>query len=148
MKIHLQYGREGLDVEVPGNDVTILSPHFVPGLQNEHQGFIDAVRAPIQAEPLREIVRSGEHIAIVIADVTRPLPSARLLPWIFAELSHVPAKDFTVIIGNGTHRACTDAEIELLVGPEIARDYRVVNHDAYDDSTLAIAAPHAGYTLR
>ena len=31
MRVHLQYGREGLDVEIPGASVTVLEPRFVPG---------------------------------------------------------------------------------------------------------------------
>ncbi|MCB0131600.1 MAG: nickel-dependent lactate racemase, partial [Caldilineaceae bacterium] len=139
MNIHLQYGHDGLTVDVPGTNVTVLSPRFVPGLPDEHAAFVQAVRTPIDAPPLRTLVNSSDRVAIVIADITRPLPSDRLLPWILTELAHVDARNVAIIIGNGTHRACTPAEIELLVGPEIARDYRVINHNAYDPATLAVA---------
>ena len=139
MNIHLQYGHDGLTVDVPGTNVTVLSPRFVPGLPDEHAAFVQAVRTPIDAPPLRTLVSSGDRVAIVIADITRPLPSDRLLPWILTELAHVDARNVAIIIGNGTHRACTPAEIELLVGSEIARDYRVINHNAYDPATLAVA---------
>jgi len=40
MKIHLQYGRDGLDVVVPGNNVMVLRPLVVPGLADVLAGFV------------------------------------------------------------------------------------------------------------
>jgi nickel-dependent lactate racemase len=139
MKVHLQYGLEGLVAELPTDKVTILEPRFLPGLDDEGAEFVKAVRAPINCAPLREIVAAGDRVAIVIADITRPLPSDRLLPWIFAELGHVPRENFTIINGTGSHRVNTLAELESMVGAEVARNYRIVNHNAHDRATLAFA---------
>ena len=92
MKLQLQYGTGGLDVEIPGANVTVVEPRFLPGLKDEAQSFRDAVRRPIGAPPLREVVRATDRVAVVIPDITRLLPTARLLPWLFAELAHVPAE--------------------------------------------------------
>ncbi len=143
MKIHLQYGRDGLDVELPGDNVTVLRPQFVPGLADEEAGFVDAVRSPIGTGPLAEKVAATDRVAVVIADGTRALPSDRLLPWLFAELGHVPAENFTVIIGTGTHRPNTPEEIVGIVGAETAARCRVINHNAYDKATMAEARPAA-----
>ncbi|MGO9830096.1 MAG: nickel-dependent lactate racemase [Myxococcaceae bacterium] len=136
MKVHLEYGTEGLELEVPSPHVQVITPRFVPGLVDEAAAFRAAVRDPIGGKPLRETVRAGERVAIVIADITRPLPSERLLPWIFAELSHVPAEHITVVNGTGSHRVQTPDELAQMVGADVARRYRVVNHDAHDASTL------------
>ena len=120
MRVRLQYGTDGLDVTVPGRDVTVLSPLFVPGLPDEEAAFLEAVRAPLSARPLAEIVGANERVAIVIADVTRPLPSDRLLPWILRELSHVPEDSVTIVIGTGSHRATTPDEVRAMVGSAIA----------------------------
>ncbi len=144
MQIHLQYGTQGLDVTVPFSNVTVLRPQFIPGLDQEQARFQEAVRHPIQAPPLAQTIKAEDTVAVVIADITRALPSDRLLPWLFAELNHVPAKNFTVIIGTGTHRACTPTEIEQMVGSDIAKNYRVINHSAYDDDTLETVGTLAG----
>ena len=57
----------------------------------------------------------------------------------WAELSHVPAGRITIVIGTGSHRATTAGEIRALVGDAIAREYAVVNHDAFDPAQLARA---------
>jgi nickel-dependent lactate racemase len=137
VKVHLEYGKHGLDLEVPSSNVDVITPRFVPGLRDEASAFRAAVRDPIGGgKTLRDAVRPGEHVAIVIADITRPLPSERLLPWVFAELANVPPENITVVNGTGSHRVQTPAELATMVGADIVRHYRVVNHDAHDDSTL------------
>ena len=44
MKTHLQYGKDGIEVDIPGSDVTVLVPQFVEGLSDEAAGFREAVR--------------------------------------------------------------------------------------------------------
>ena len=136
MKVHLQYGREGLDVEIPGTDVTVVEPRFLPGLPAEAVAFRDAVRRPVGSPPLREIVKASDRVAVVIPDLTRPLPSDRLLPWLFEELAHVPAERFVIVNGTGSHRANTPEELRSMVGPDVLARYRVVNHTAHDLATM------------
>ena len=139
MKIHLQYGLDGLEVEIPSNNVTVLEPRYLPGLPDEASAFREAVRQPIDSRPLRDLIGADDRVAIVIADITRPLPSERLLPWLLAEISHVPADQITIVNGTGSHRLNTPAELERMVGREIVANYRVVNHNSHDRATMAWA---------
>jgi nickel-dependent lactate racemase len=136
MRVHLQYGREGLAVEVPGTNVTVVEPRFLPGLPDERAAFAEAVRRPIGAPPLREVVKAGERLAVVIPDLTRPLPSERLLPWLFEELGHVPAERVVIVNGTGSHRANTPEELASMVGRDVLARYRLVNHTAHDLATM------------
>ncbi len=136
---HLQYGKDGIEIEIPSNNVTVLAPRFIPGLPDEAAAFREAVRAPINLKPLRELIGANDRVAIVIPDITRPLPSDRLLQWLFAELDHVPADNFVIINGTGSHRANTTQELEAMVGEEVVAKYRIVNHDSHDFATLAFA---------
>jgi len=136
MKLQLQYGTAGLDVEIPSANVTVVEPRFLPGLKDEAQSFRDAVRRPIGAPPLRELVKASDRVAVVIPDITRPLPTARLLPWLLAELDHVPAERFVIVNGTGSHRANTVEELANMVGRDVLARCRVVNHSAHDAQTL------------
>lgn len=148
MKVQLQYGQTGLDLDLDGINATVLTPRFIAGLKDEASAFTEAVRRPINSRPLREIVQSHETVAVVLPDGTRPLPSDRLLPWLFAELSHVPSENFTILIGTGSHRANTPEELDHMLGADIARRYRVVNHDAHDRATHALGGQSAkGYPI-
>ncbi len=139
MMTHLQYGKEGLQVDLPTTNVTVLAPRFIPGLPDERAEFRNAVRSPIGSKPLRELVSSNERLAVVIPDITRPLPSDRLLPWLFAELDHVPADNIVIINGTGSHRINTHPELESMVGGDVVSKYRIVNHNAHEPSSLKSA---------
>lgn len=139
MRTRLQYGTEGLTVDLPSSNVTVLEPRFVPGLPDEAAAFREAVEHPVAGPPLREMVRPTDRVAVVIPDITRPLPTDRLLPWLFAALPHVPEERFVIVNGTGSHRANTDDELRRMVGTEVFARYRVVNHDAHEAATLARA---------
>ncbi|WP_207956038.1 lactate racemase domain-containing protein [Rubrobacter marinus] len=117
----------------------MLAPKPEPGLPDERAAFLEAVRQPIDARPLKEIVGAGEKLAVVIPDGTRALPRERLLPWLFEELAHVPPENVVIVNGTGSHRANTEEELEAMVGPEVYARYRVVNHNAHDPSTMELA---------
>ncbi len=138
MRIHLQYGHDGLDVDLPG-EVTVLEPRFVEGLPYERAAFQAAVRRPLGARPVADIVSAGERVAIVIPDITRPLPTDRLLPWLLEELRHIPLSDVVVINGTGSHRVNTPDELRDMVGASLFERVRVVNHDSQDTSRLSPA---------
>jgi len=81
-------------------------------------------------------VKATDRVAVVIPDLTRPLPSDRLLPWLFAELAHVPAGRIVIVNADGLARANTPRELRSMVGPEIVARYRLVNHTAHDLATM------------
>jgi nickel-dependent lactate racemase len=143
VRVKLQYGQRGLDVELPSDNVTVLEPRYVPGLPDEAAAFREAVAAPMGSPPLRDLVGPRDRVAVVIPDITRPLPTDRLLPWLFAALPHVPAEQFVILNGTGSHRVNTDDELRRMVGPEVLARYRVVNHDAHDAKTHLLAGTGA-----
>lgn len=141
MDVALAYGRGRLIMAVP-DDAVVIRPEQLPGLADERAAFEAAARAPIGAAPLRGLARPSDTVAIVIADITRPSPSEWLVPWIMAELAHVPREQFVIVNGTGSHRANTPDELRRMLGAEVADTVRVVNHNAFDDATLA----HLGRT--
>ncbi len=129
-------------MEIASSEVTVLSTKHEEGLPNEATAFREAVRRPIGSAPLKELVGAKDRVAGVIPDITRPLPSGRLLSWPFEELSHVPPENVTIVNGTGshwTHRTNTEEELVAMVGREVASNYRVVNHNAHDPDALAFA---------
>ncbi|HEY8370660.1 MAG TPA: nickel-dependent lactate racemase [Thermodesulfobacteriota bacterium] len=132
MKVHLAYGRGGLDVDLPDGRTTVIEPAEAPGLPDEKAAVLAALRQPIGAPPLREQVRATDRVVIVISDITRPTPNERLVPWLLEEIAHVPAERITILNGTGSHRANTEAELAQMLGRDVVARYRVVNHDAFD----------------
>jgi nickel-dependent lactate racemase len=139
MNVHLQYGRDGLDVRLPSERVRLIEPAFVSGFADEAAAFREAVRRPLGGRPLRTCVASHERVAIAIPDITRPLPTDRLLAWTFAELNHVPPANVVIVNGTGSHRGNTPGELRAMVGADVFSRCRLVNHDAQDGATHALA---------
>ncbi len=135
MKTTLLYGKGTLPLEVPDHSV-LIEPHYFPGLKNEKQAVIQALQNPIGTAPLRELVKSTDRVAIVISDITRPTPNHKLVPWIIEELSHVPAENFVVINGTGTHRDQTREEFVQMLGASVVDNIRVINHHCQNKDEL------------
>jgi len=147
VRVHLQlaYGRTGLKIDLPdGAPVTVIEPAFVPGLADERQALIAALRAPVGALPLRELVRQDDTVAVVFSDLTRPMPKDRVLPPLLDELAGagVPDARITLVNALGTHRPQTEAELRQMLGDEIVARYCIVQHDAWDDDNLVEVAPN------
>jgi nickel-dependent lactate racemase len=141
MNVSLAYGHGRLAVTVP-DDTVVITPVELPGLPNERDAFNAVVRTPVGTAPLRELAKPTDSVAIVIADITRPSPSERLVPWILTELAHVPRENFVIINGTGSHRANTRQELIQMLGADVVETVRIVNHSAFDDATLT----HLGRT--
>src|SRR4030095_4811960 len=142
MRVRLDYGSDGLEVDLPSDRVTVIQPAFRPAVADPRAALTAALRAPLGRPPLGDIVRPGQSIAISVCDVTRAQPRQLMLEALFAELPGVRPEDVTILIATGTHRANTPAEISQMLGADIAGRYRVVNHDSRDPSTLV----HVGTT--
>jgi lactate racemase len=142
MRVRLDYGADGLEVDLPDDRVTIIEPRSRPAVVDPHAALVSALRAPIGAPPLRELTSGGGRVAISVCDITRAQPRREMLEALFAEMPDVPASDVTILVATGTHRCNTPAEIEAMLGADIARRYRVVNHDSRNPSALV----HVGET--
>ncbi len=136
MRVKLAYGREGLWVDLPDRNVTVVNPRFVEGLSDEEAAIIQALRRPLGTPPLREMVKPDDTVAIVFSDITRPTPNDRLLPPLLAELSHVPREQIVLINATGMHRSNTKEELRGMLGDGVVDDYRIVQHDAWDESGM------------
>ncbi len=135
MRINLEYGRNGLEVELP-DGATVLEARQAPGLAEEETALRAALRAPIGASALRDSVRAEDRVAIVFPDITRPMPRKRVLPVLLDEIGHVPRENITLINAVGTHRPNTPEELEAMLGRRILDRYRVVQHDPRAEETM------------
>lgn len=136
MRVQLAYGRGTLPVEAPDGRAVVIEPTYVRGLPDERVALRAALRKPTGAPPLRDLVKPGQRVTISVCDITRPMPSDRVLPAVLEELSGVPRNMITVLVATGTHRGNSPEELVRMLGADVVRDYRVVNHDALDKATL------------
>jgi nickel-dependent lactate racemase len=145
MRIKLAYGKTGLWIDLPDAwDVTVVEPRYVPGLPDPGAALAAALRQPIDAPPLRDVVEAGHKIGVVFSDITRPTPHHLILPAVLGELAHVPREHITLFNALGTHRTNTEAELRGMIGDELVDGYRLVQNNSFDPATQV----HLGVTSR
>jgi len=150
MRINLAYGRHGLTVTLP-DTVDVFSPRFLPGLLDENDALRGAMRNPIGAAPLAELVKPGDSVVVVHTDITRATPNDRILPVLLEELeaAGIARKDITLLNGLGTHRQQTKAELRAMLGDHIVEGYRCLQHDCNDEANLvSLGETSLGHPVR
>lgn len=143
MKLHLDYGRDGLEAELPAS-ATVLQMRDIPALGGVEERIQTALDAPIGTRPLRELARGRRSACIVISDITRPVPNRVILPPILRVLEEerIPREAITILVGTGLHRPNEGEELKALVGEALVARYRCINHVARDRDSLC----HLGQT--
>jgi lactate racemase len=132
------FGKTGIAVALPdGMNYEVIESRSAKSLPDVDGALERALDAPIAGPSLQKLAQGKASVAISVCDITRPVPNARTLPHILKRLhaAGIAVEGVTILIATGLHRAATPEEIRLIVGPEIAAQYRIVNHDAtkFDD---------------
>jgi len=139
MRVQLDYGSEGLAIDLPDDRTEVVTPRHEPALADPRAALAAALAEPVGRPPLAAIARSGHRVAISVCDVTRAQPRALMLEALFAAMPSVKPDRVTILVATGTHRANTPEELVRMLGAPIVERYRVVNHDARDEAALVLA---------
>ena len=135
MKLKFGFGSGIQEVEVPEkNLIGELHANDVPiGLTGTEE-VVRALMEPIGSPRLKDIVCPGERVAIITSDITRPMPTAKVMPALLDELyaGGVRPEDITLVFALGSHRHQTDAEREKIAGERAWREIRCVDSDPAD----------------
>ncbi len=135
MKLRFGFGTGFQEVEVPEqNFIGELHANEVPvGVTGEAE-VERALKNPIGTPRLKDIVHAGETVAIITSDVTRPMPTYKVMPALLDELyaGGVNPKDITLVFALGSHRKQTDEEHRRLAGERAWNEVKCVDSDPED----------------
>lgn len=145
MKVRLAYGANGLEFSLPqGLSFDLIEPRHVLGLPDPRGAVCEALRFPIGLGPLRERARSSDRVGVVVNDITRATPYRVILPALLEELHHVPDERITFFVATGTHRLNSPEELAAMLGEGIVARFRIVQNDAMDRDSHALAGTTCG----
>lgn len=139
MKISLKYGSGAYQLDVPDHNLdTIIKASEGKYDLNEEELLNKAILEPIDSLSISKTFRKGEKVVIVTSDITRPMPSSRVLPRLIDELNlaGISDDDITIVFGLGSHRKHTDDEKMKLAGKEIFERIKCVDSDPDDVVSL------------
>jgi nickel-dependent lactate racemase len=131
MRVTLDYGRTGLVVQVPDDRlVGPLEIKTTTPLADPAAAVARALAEPIGTPPLAQMARGRKNACILVCDITRPVPNRIILPPLLRTLEEqgIARRDILLLIATGLHRPNEGAELDEVLGPDIARNYRVENH--------------------
>lgn len=135
----LKYGQELIKLNLPsGVRQKVLRGPVGKPLSDPVGSIVEALRNPIDAAPLRNLVNEGERVCLLVNDSTRAAGSELFLPLIIDELlmSGVRAEDIFIQFTNGTHRAMAPDEMRAIVGENVSAAIAMYNHDSRNDREL------------
>ena len=123
------FGDSDLDLTFPpGWRVAYCPPRDGPDI-GDH-GIAVAIEQPIGTPRLGEIAKGRKRPCIVVDDLSRPTPGARLIPPLLNELEHagIPAQDVTILIGAANHRVLMLDDLRKKLGDLVVQSCTVRNH--------------------
>ncbi len=133
MNLSLWYNGNNIELALPESDrVTLydLPGHNLSGLVEGHW-----LNTGIIPDDLNAFLRDSGKLLIVINDLFRPTPTARVLKALRSSLNLESTK---VLVATGLHPAKTSADPALLLGELVERlSDNLYVHDAYDEAGLS-----------
>ena len=131
MRVLLDYDRTGLEVELPDRHVVkCLGCRPADPLPDPKATIVERLERPTGTGPLAELARDRRNACVVVCDVTRPVPNHVVLPPLLSALEQggIPRREILILIATGLHRPNLGDELQEMVGPFVAANYRIENH--------------------
>ena len=120
--------------DVPAQWVESRKMTPVPDLRRAVE---ESLRRPAGTSRLRDLVKPGQNVALVVTDITRKLPEEIILPLLIKELESggIKKKDIIAVVATGTHRPNTPEELREKFG-KVVNEIAFLNHDPWDQQGL------------
>ena len=139
MDVLFGYAKEKINVTIPDENymATLVPNHVELGLTGEEE-VIRSLKSPIGTPRLKDMVTPGQKIAIITSDITRPMPSYKVIPHVLDELHEAGVKDsdVTVVFALGSHGGHTEERMRHMVGDKVFETVKCIDSDMNDTKHL------------
>lgn len=143
MDVQFGFDKEKITVSIPDkNYMGTLVPNEVELDLTGHEEVVRALQNPIGSKRLSEIVHPGEKIAIITSDITRPVPSYKIIPHVLDELHEAGCKneDIFVVFALGSHGGHTEERMRQMVGDEVYEQVTCMDSDMNNTKHLGVTS--------
>ena len=139
-KFSFGYGNATVELALPEEQII----HEIEGrpaaaIEDVPAAVVAALRNPIGTPPLKEIVKPGETVAIIVSDITRAwIKANQFLPTLLDELNEagIADQDIFIMIALGAHRPHTEEENVVVCGAAVCHRIRIYQHNSRDKNGL------------
>jgi len=141
--------RPGVTTQVEIDDENLLfyaTHRKIDEIPDQTRVVQEALENPIGTRRLEDLLDPGDSVVIMVDDLTRPTPTARILPFILGRLEKAGIPDEAVLIfmGLGTHRPMTEEELRVKLGDDVRERYRVINRDYREGEFVDLGQTESG----
>lgn len=132
------YGDEELEIDFPETwDVTVcrMKGDDAPPLSDTQ--IRKAFASPVGTKTIKELAKGKKEVAILFDDLSRPTPSAMLIPYILEELAEagIPDDNIRFIAAIGAHGTMNGIDFRKKLGDDVMSRFLVYNHNPYENCT-------------
>ena len=135
-ELHLRtrawYGERVVTVPVPRSwDVTLFA--LTPRAPLSDAEIVQRLETPAAQRPLRDLARGKSRPVIIVDDLNRPTPAARVIAPVLRQFADagIPARNVTIVMATGTHGRPPADAMAKKVGAEAASTCTVHVHDCH-----------------
>jgi nickel-dependent lactate racemase len=143
-------GKKTISLEIPDHvTAQCVESHKMAPVPSVIRAVEDALSRPIGTPRLKELVKPGQTVALVVTDITRQLSEEIILPLLLRELEAggIKKQDVTAVVATGTHRPNTPEELNRKFG-DVVKEIPFVNHDPYHpDHLMKLGTSASGIPL-
>lgn len=137
--LELKYGSKKISLKLEeGRVLSLISGKKLLPLKIPVETIKRVLKYPISSKSFYETFCSGEKTALIVSDRTRNVAATVFLPVIINELNSIGIKDSDIFIvfACGTHRLHTKDEHIKIVGEDIAKRIKLMDHDYNEKDNL------------
>lgn len=135
MKLSIGFGNQPQEFEIPDSKILDILVTNKLEMESITENLVKkSLENPIGTNRLKNIIKTGEKIVIITSDITRPLPSYKIIPFILDELYEIGVRkeDITIVLALGSHRAHTDEEKLILLGERVLNEVNCIDSNVED----------------
>jgi lactate racemase len=133
----LKYGKSLVTLELNDNlSISHIQSSKVEQSFNESEFCIVRTALKESIFPLSDYINSGDKIAIIVSDYTRPTGSHVYIPLLLDEIMKIGVDKVTIIIALGLHRPPIASELNTILGninSKISNNIKIIIHNAWED---------------
>lgn len=143
--VNIPVGETQIEASIP-NVQAVIGPAHIPGVKDTRAEIRRAIQNPTQSARLRDIASGRKDAGIIVNDITRPYPGGLLVEEIAIELAEAGFRDEQIflVVAYGNHRPNTDSELRCMLGDSVVERFRIVHHNATDETRLVTLGRTAG----
>lgn len=140
-QIKLPYGDTFFTLERPEEEIlAILEANKVSkNIKSSVDVVKEALENPFASETLEKIIDKNDKVTILVPDITRAWQSTNIsVPILVDKLNSLGVSDsqITVIFATGTHRKPTTEEHESLLGTDLFKRVKIIDHQSSEKENL------------